>query len=81
MRMLPLLTCNPGAERIEVGVPACRALIEAMKARFLASGGTILEDTAFRSAEVYPEGVAIRCSSLSTILVHCDRVPQRGGVP
>ncbi|KAK9841815.1 hypothetical protein WJX81_004881 [Elliptochloris bilobata] len=40
-----------------------RALIKIMKARFLDSGGTILEDTAFRSAEVYPEGVAIRLSA------------------
>ena len=31
-----------------------------MKARFLESGGVILEDTAFRSAEVYPEGISIR---------------------
>lgn len=31
-----------------------------MKARFLESGGVILEDTAFRSAEVYPEGVSVR---------------------
>ena len=42
-----------------------------MKARFLASGGIILEDTAFRSAEVYPEGVSIRsglaCASSSPV--------------
>lgn len=60
--------CHPGAERIEGGVPAGRALIEAMKARFLASGGTILEDTAFRSAEVYPEGLAIRSSPVCLLL-------------
>lgn len=74
MLVLPLLTCSLGAEPIEVGVPACRALIEAMKTRFLASGGTILEDTAFRSAEVYPEGVAIRCSPVRVLLVSGSRV-------
>jgi hypothetical protein len=34
-----------------------------MKARFLERGGVILEDTAFRSAEVCHDGVALRCAS------------------
>ena len=68
-----MLTCSQGANGMNIGVPACRALIEAMKARFSASGGTILEDTAFRSAEVYPEGVAIRSSPVRVLPMKCGR--------
>ena len=47
---------------LNIGVdPIC--LLEQLKQKFLAAGGTLLEHTAFQSAKVHPNGVAVQTNN------------------
>ena len=44
-----------------------RTLLAAVRERFLKEGGILLEHAAFRSAEVYNDGVLMRCVLVTQI--------------
>ncbi|MBD1875512.1 FAD-binding oxidoreductase [Nodosilinea sp. FACHB-131] len=56
---------------LNVGVDP-KGLLERLKAKFLAAGGQLFEHTAFDSAQVHPNGVAVKAGQLFTTRLLID---------